>query len=154
MLICFPDIRARCQHEVHDNCTVGYAIIVPEREKTRKTHGAESFWRSFQFLRSRDLFRKITVLKEQGPSSEDNISSFSQGISRNVWKRTCILSLTKASQLTLSWTILMQPKNPALQLTQLHQTLPKTCEDLLMCNHHLELSPLCISASLNNLDIN
>ena len=28
--------------------------------------------------------------------------------------------------------------------------LPKTCEYLLMCNGHLELSPLSISASLNN----
>jgi len=36
----FPDIRARCQHELHESFTVGYAITVPDMEKTRKIHGA------------------------------------------------------------------------------------------------------------------
>jgi len=131
--LCSPDITAWCQNELPDTCTVGYAITVPDREKTRKTHGAESFLRSFQFLRSRVLLRKITVPKEQGPSSEDNSSSFSQEIPRSFWKRSCISSFTTASQLTLSWARSMQPKNTVFQTTPLFQTLPNTCEDLLMC---------------------
>jgi hypothetical protein len=46
----------------------------------------------------------------------------------------------------------MRHENTVLPLTQLLQTLPKACEDLLMCNCHLELGPLGILASSNNLD--
>jgi len=104
--------------------------------------------------RSRVLLGKLIFPKSQGPSTEDNSSTVSQEIPQNFWKRSCI-SRIHSSQSTdpiLSQINAAQkycpPNNAAIS------NVTKTCKDLLMCNRHLELSTLCFSSMLKNLDIN